>query len=210
MTASEWKTFRKITRGFPELRKLREMMDLVYGLYDRRCRRVTALEKLRKLRERLKRFGWLSEVLKKLESPTIDRSLVFLDDKKLPSTSNAVERGNRRFRKMQKTVYRVRTCENIRQRMAMLLKMAVITEVVPTHHTTIVLMVLNFCPEQIRMCSSRQLFLSTSSVYKTREAPSACSAGLGQISPTPEHYPIRVSSTSPSLHPAGYSPPPKR
>ena len=64
-------------------------------------------------------FGWLSEVLKKIESPTIDRSLVFLDDKKLPSTSNAVERGNRRFRKMQKTVYRVRTHENIRNRIAM-------------------------------------------------------------------------------------------
>jgi hypothetical protein len=71
------------------------------------------------LREKLKRFGWLSEVLKKLESPTIDRSLVFLDDKKLPSTSNAVERANRRFRKMQKTVYRVRTHDNIRNRIAM-------------------------------------------------------------------------------------------
>ena len=111
----------EITRAFPrkyspELRKLREIMDEVYRLYDRRCRRVTALEKLRKLREKLKRFGWLSEVLKKIESPTIDRSLVFLDDKKLPSTSNAVERGNRRFRKMQKTVYRVRTHENIRNR----------------------------------------------------------------------------------------------
>ena len=61
----------------------------------------------------------MSEVLKKIESPTIDRSLVFLDDKKLPSTSNAVERGNRRFRKMQKTVYRVRTLENIRNRIAL-------------------------------------------------------------------------------------------
>jgi hypothetical protein len=119
LSASEWKTFRKITRGFPELRKLREMVDLVYGLYDRRCKRSTALTKLQKLREKLKRFGWLSEVLKKLESPTVERSLLFLDDKKLPSTSNAVERGNRRFRKMQKTVYRVRTHENISNRMAL-------------------------------------------------------------------------------------------
>jgi hypothetical protein len=119
LSTKEWKKFLEITRGLPELRKLREIVDEVYRLYDRRCRRVTALEKLRKLRERLKRFGWLAEVLKKLESPTIDRSLVFLDDKKLPSTSNAVERGNRRFRKMQKTVYRVRTYENIRQRIAM-------------------------------------------------------------------------------------------
>jgi hypothetical protein len=109
----------EITRGLPELRKLREIMDEVYRLYDRRCRRVTALEKLRKLREKLTRFGWLSQVLKKIESPTIERSLVFLDDKKLPSTSNAVERGNRRFRKMQKTVYRVRTHENIHNRIAL-------------------------------------------------------------------------------------------
>jgi hypothetical protein len=119
LTASEWKTFRRITRGFPELRKLREMVDLVYGLYDRRCKRSTALSKLQKLRERLKCFDWLSDVLKKIESPTVDRSLVFLDDKKLPSTSNAVERGNRRFRKMQKTVYRVRTIKRIRERIAL-------------------------------------------------------------------------------------------
>ena len=61
----------------------------------------------------------MPEVLKKFESSTIDRSFVFLGDKKLPSTSNAVERGNRRFRKMQKTVYRVRTRENIRNRIAL-------------------------------------------------------------------------------------------
>jgi hypothetical protein len=61
----------------------------------------------------------VSDILKKLESPTVDRSLVFLDDKKLPSTSNAVERGNRRFRKMQKTVYRVRAIDRIRQRIAL-------------------------------------------------------------------------------------------
>jgi hypothetical protein len=36
----------------------------------------------------------------------------------LPSTSNAVERGNRRHRKMQKTVYRVRTQEHIQGRIA--------------------------------------------------------------------------------------------
>jgi hypothetical protein len=119
LSASEWKTFRRITRGFPELRKLREMVDLVYGLYDRRCKRSTALVKLQKLRERLKRFDGLSDVLKKIGSSTVERSLVFLDDKKLPSTSNAVERGNRRFRKMQKTVYRVRTIKRIRERIAL-------------------------------------------------------------------------------------------
>ncbi len=40
----------------------------------------------------------------------------FLNDKQLLSTSNAVKRGNRRFRKMQKTVYRVRTCDHLKER----------------------------------------------------------------------------------------------
>jgi hypothetical protein len=43
----------------------------------------------------------------------------FLDDKLLPSTSHAVERGNRRYRKMQKHVYRVRTQAQIRARFAL-------------------------------------------------------------------------------------------
>jgi hypothetical protein len=118
-SAKERKTLQTMTRGLPELRKLREIVEEVYRLYDRRCRRQTALQKLKRLRERLKRFKRLSLVLKKIESPTLDRSLHFLDDKKLPSTSNAVERGNRRFRKMQKSVYKVRTCEHIEQRIAL-------------------------------------------------------------------------------------------
>jgi len=119
LTVKERETFRVITRGHPDLRKLREIVDEVYRLYDRRCRTQTALEKLHKLRERVKRFKHLSLILKKLESPTVDRSLLFLNDKQLPSTSNAVERGNRRFRKMQKTVYRVRTWNHIKHRIAL-------------------------------------------------------------------------------------------
>ena len=119
LTAKERRTFLEITKGHPELRTLREIVDEMYRLYDRRCCRQTALKKLRKLRERLKRFKWLSQVLKKLESKAVDRSLLFLDDKCLPSTSNAVERGNRRFRKMQKTVYRVRTHGRIQERVSL-------------------------------------------------------------------------------------------
>jgi hypothetical protein len=54
-----------------------------------------------------------------LRSPNLDKALTFLDDKLVPSTSNAVERGNRRHRKMQKTVYRVRTKEHIHNRIAL-------------------------------------------------------------------------------------------
>ena len=52
--------------------------------------------------------------------PTLEKALVFLDDKLLPSTSNAVERDNRRHRKMQKAACRVRrTQPNLERRMAM-------------------------------------------------------------------------------------------
>jgi hypothetical protein len=94
-------------------------MDQVYALFDRRCRTQTALDKLATLRRRLLRFPRVGETLKKLFSSTLDKALTFLDDKLLPATSNAVERGNRRYRKRQKSVYRVRTQAQIRARLAL-------------------------------------------------------------------------------------------
>ncbi len=116
---SDRKTFWSITRGFPQLQKLREIMEQVYALFDRRCRTQTALDKLTQLRRRLNRCKHLGETLKKLFSPTLEKALTFLDDKLLPSTSNAVERGNRRYRKMQKSIYSVRTQEQIKARIAL-------------------------------------------------------------------------------------------
>jgi len=77
------------------------------------------LTKLAKLRQRVRRFKAVGKVLSKLQSPSLDKALTFLDDKLFPSTSNAVERGNRRHRKMQKNVYRVRKQEHIHNRIAM-------------------------------------------------------------------------------------------
>src|SRR3989441_5438653 len=116
---SERKRLWRITRGLPQLRTLRELMEQVYTWLDRRCRTQTALAKLAHLRRRLQRFPQVGETLKKLFSPTLEKALTFLDDKLLPSTSNAVERGNRRYRKMQKSVYRVRTQAQIRARLAL-------------------------------------------------------------------------------------------
>ena len=45
--------------------------------------------------------------------------MTFLDDRLLSSTSNAVERSNRRHRKMPKTVYRVRIQPTIGGRIAL-------------------------------------------------------------------------------------------
>jgi len=116
---SERKRLMHITRGLPHLRKLREIMEHMYALFDRRCRTQTALEKLKKLRQWVQRFKWIGETLKKVFSPTLEKALTFLDDKLLPSTSNAVERGNRRYRKMQKSIYSVRTQEQIKARIAL-------------------------------------------------------------------------------------------
>jgi hypothetical protein len=119
LTASERKTLARITRGQPQLRTLRGLMEEVYRLFDRRCRTDTALAKLARLRARLRRFVRLRKVLKKRFLPGLEQALVYLDEKLLGATSNAVERGNRRYRKMQKTVYRVRTRRAIEVRLAL-------------------------------------------------------------------------------------------
>jgi len=119
LNITERKTLWRITRALPQLRTLRTLMEQVYALFDRRCRTQTALDKLAKLRRRLLRFTPLGETLKKLFSPTLDKALTLLDDKLLPSTSHAVERGNRRYRKMQKQVYRVRTQAQVSARLAL-------------------------------------------------------------------------------------------
>jgi Transposase len=119
LNKTERKTLWRVSRGLPQLRPLRAVMEQVYALFDRRCRTQTALGKLATLRRRLPRFPQLGETLKKLFSPTLEKALTFLDDKLLPATSNAVERGNRRYRKMQKSVYRVRTQAQLRARLAL-------------------------------------------------------------------------------------------
>jgi Transposase len=118
-THGQNKTLGRLTRGLPHLRTLRQMMDQTYRLFDRRCRSETALAKLAKLRGRVRRFKKVGRTLTRLFSPNLEKALTFLDDSLLPSTSNAVERGNRRHRKMQKTVYCVRTAAAMRARIAL-------------------------------------------------------------------------------------------
>jgi len=119
LTGAQRRALQRITRGLPQLRALRAIMEEVYRLFDRRCRTDTALAKLARLRQRVRRFKRVGKILNKLYSPNLEKALTFLDDKLFPSTSNAVERGNRRHRKMQKTVYRVRTQEHIHNRIAL-------------------------------------------------------------------------------------------
>ena len=66
----------------------------------------------------MRRFGRLRKVLKKLLAPGLEKRWRFGRAAAWARTSNAVERGNRRYRKMQKTVYRVRTQRAIEGRLA--------------------------------------------------------------------------------------------
>jgi hypothetical protein len=93
LSPAERKTLVRITRGLPQLRVLREIMEEVYRLFDRRCRTNTALEKLARVRRRVRRFRSLRQALQKLFSPNLEKALTFLDDRLLGATSNAVERG---------------------------------------------------------------------------------------------------------------------
>jgi hypothetical protein len=119
LTASQRATLKRLVRGQARLKALRAIMDEVYRLFDRRCRTDTALGKLARLRRRLRRYRSLGRSLDKLKSPNLEKALVFLDDKLMPATSNAVERGNRRHRKMQKAVYRVRRRRRLKGRLAL-------------------------------------------------------------------------------------------
>jgi hypothetical protein len=119
LSRAEKKLLKRLVRSQPQLRALREIMDEVYRLFDRRCKTATALGRLEKLRKRVRRFKRLGRALGKLNSPNLEKALVFLDDKLLGSTSNAVERSNRRLRKAQKSVYSVRTKAHLQQRIAL-------------------------------------------------------------------------------------------
>ena len=119
LSQAQKKVLARLVRGRPQLRALRDIMDEVYRLFDRRCSTATALQKLAKLRARVRRFKRLGKALDKLKSPTLDKALLFLDDELLGATSNAVERGNRRFRKAQKSIYSVRTAQQLRRRLAL-------------------------------------------------------------------------------------------
>jgi hypothetical protein len=119
LSTTQRRQVQQLCRGQRQLRAVRQIMDEVYRLFDRRCRTDTALAKLARLRQRVRRFRSLGRTLDALNSPNLEKALEFLDDKLLPATSNAVERSNRRVRKMQKTVYRVRTQQSLKGRLAL-------------------------------------------------------------------------------------------
>ena len=61
LKASERKRLMYITRGLPHLRKLREIMEPMYALFDRRCRTQKALDTLEKWRQWVQRVTWIGD-----------------------------------------------------------------------------------------------------------------------------------------------------
>lgn len=119
LTGTQRAVLAGLIRGNTHLRTLREIVEEVYRLFDRRCRMATALTKLAKLRCCIARFKTLAKAVKKLFAPSLEKALLFLDEKLLPATSNSVERTNRRYRKMQRSVYRIRSQKRVCQRVAL-------------------------------------------------------------------------------------------
>jgi phage tail protein X len=70
LNKTERKTLWRVSRGVPQLRVLRAIIEQGYALCDRRCRTQTALAKLAKLRRHVQRFTTLGDTLKKLFAPT--------------------------------------------------------------------------------------------------------------------------------------------
>jgi Transposase len=59
-TAEQKKVLARLVRGRPQLRALREIMDEVYRLFDRRCKTATAVRRLQRLRQHVRRFKRLA------------------------------------------------------------------------------------------------------------------------------------------------------
>ncbi|HEY0555805.1 MAG TPA: transposase, partial [Thermoanaerobaculia bacterium] len=59
LTPAERRTLQRISRGLPQLRALRKVVEEIHRLFDRRCRTETALRKLVRLRAHVHRFKGL-------------------------------------------------------------------------------------------------------------------------------------------------------
>ena len=124
LTKCEKRTLKKLSRGHRFLKVLRSLMDKVYSLFDKRCSLETAIRKLHRLIKSpcLNRCKEIDFIMRKLSNPNLPHAFLFLDDTLLEATSNSVERSNRRHRKMQKSIYKVRCKDSIECRIKLDMK----------------------------------------------------------------------------------------
>jgi len=103
----------------PKLRALRDFMDEYYAIFEREggSLRRARLRRTRLLsNQRYRRCRWLKSALAVLaDNKDFDRVIGFLrDSTTAEATSNDAERKNRRYRKRQKSHYRLRSDNSIR------------------------------------------------------------------------------------------------
>lgn len=119
MTEEEAQKLDELLALQPKVRVLRDFMDEYYAIFEReggslpraRLRRTLLLKKAR-----YRRCRWLKDALALLaDDRDFDRVIGFLRDPAFSeATSNHVERTNRRYRKRQKSHYRLRSDDSIR------------------------------------------------------------------------------------------------
>jgi hypothetical protein len=101
------------------LRALRGVVEEIDRWFDRRCRPAMAWTKRARRRSHVRHFTGLRPIFQKPPSPNLEKALTLRDDSLPGSTSTAVERSHRRYRKMQKPGDRVRARPTIRGRLAL-------------------------------------------------------------------------------------------
>lgn len=124
LTKCEKRTLKKLSREQQFLKTLRKLINKVYSLFDRRCSLKTAIHKLNRLRKTrcLNQCKEIDFIMRKLGNSNLPHAFLFLDDTLLEATSNSVERSNRRHRKMQKSIYKVRCKDSIECRIKLDMK----------------------------------------------------------------------------------------
>jgi len=124
LTKYEKRTLKKLSREQRFLKILRSLMDKVYSLFDKRCSLETAMRKLHRIIKSpcLNQCKEIDFIMRKLSNPNLPHAFLFLDDTLLEATSNSVERSNRRHRKMQKSIYKVRCKDSIECRIKLDMK----------------------------------------------------------------------------------------
>jgi hypothetical protein len=105
-----------LIRSHPPLKKIRDFALQVYSLFEKDQERDDAWKRWKSLtsNEEYLQDEYLKEVIGKLPNEKFTSMITFLDYENLDRTNNDVERANRRFRKDQKSCYRIRVPQGIK------------------------------------------------------------------------------------------------
>lgn len=107
---------KKLCLRHPRLKEIYSFMTDIYSLLGKESKtsQKDSKEKYRKLKRRYGQDKELGRILTKhLNEEKLEKATLFMNYKNLDSTNNAAERAARRFRKRQKSHYRLRSKQSI-------------------------------------------------------------------------------------------------